>query len=71
MRYHNIFEEKERDYIKHIFSSFDKKKPKKEIKKEIAETKKAYKNLYNIFDFDFGQNMNKSDNLNIIKIKLC
>ena len=42
---------------------------KKEIKKEIAETQKAYKNLYTIFDLDDEQK-NKNDNLNIIKIKL-
>ena len=72
MRYHNIFEQKERDYLKHIFTSFDRKKSKKEIKKEIAETQKAYKNLYTIFDLNCEQNINKNknDNLNIIKIKL-
>ena len=47
-----------------------KKKSKKEIKKEIAETQKAYKNLYTIFDLDGSQNIIKNDNLNIIKIKL-
>ena len=70
MRYHNVFEQKEIDYRKQIFESFDKKMSKKEIKKEIAETQKAYKNLYTIFDLDDGQNINKNDNLNIIKIKL-
>jgi hypothetical protein len=43
---------------------------KKEIKKEIAETQKAYKNLYTIFDLDDDGHKNKNDNLNIIKIKL-
>lgn len=43
---------------------------KKEIKKEIAETQKAYKNLYTIFDLDDEQHNIKNDNLNIIKIKL-
>lgn len=70
MRYHNVFEQKEIDYRKQIFESFDKKMSKKEIKKEIAETQKAYKNLYTIFDLDDEQNNNKNDNLNIIKIKL-
>ena len=42
---------------------------KKEIKKEIAETQKAYKNLYTIFDLDDEQK-NKNIYLNIIKIKL-
>jgi hypothetical protein len=70
LRYHNVFEQKEIDYRKQIFESFDKKMSKKEIKKEIAETQKAYKNLYTIFDLDDEQNNNKNDNLNIIKIKL-
>lgn len=70
MRYHNVFEQKEIDYRKQIFESFDKKMSKKEIKKEIAETQKAYKNLYTIFDLDDEQNNNKNDSLNIIKIKL-
>ena len=39
---------------------------KKEIKKEIAETQKAYKNLYTIFDLDDDGHKNKNDNLNII-----
>lgn len=47
-----------------------KRSQKKEIKREIAETQKAYKNLYTIFDIDDGQINNKNDNLNIIKIKL-
>jgi hypothetical protein len=48
----------------------DKKKSKKEIKKEIAETQKAYKNLYTIFDIDDAQDNDKKENLNIIRIKL-
>ena len=43
---------------------------KKEIKKEIAESQKAYKNLYTIFDLDDEQQNIKNDKLNIIKIKL-
>ena len=70
MRYHNVFEQKEIDYRKKIFENFDKKMSKKEIKKEIAETQKAYKNLYTIFDLDDEQHNIKNDNLNIIKIKL-
>ena len=39
------------------------------MKKEMAETQKAYKNLYTIFDLDGLQNINENNNLNI-KIKL-
>lgn len=39
------------------------------MKKEIAETQKAYKNLYTIFDLDGIQNNHENNNLNI-KIKL-
>jgi hypothetical protein len=39
------------------------------MKKEMAETQKAYKNLYTIFDLDGVQNINENNNLNI-KIKL-
>ena len=70
LKFHKIFEQKEIDYRRQIFSNYDKKKSKKEIKREIAETQKAYKNLYTIFDIDDGQINNKNDNLNIIKIKL-
>ena len=70
LRYHNVFEQKEIDYRRQIFENLDKKKSKKEIKKEIAETQKAYKNLYTIFDIDDAQDNIKKDNLNIIRIKL-
>ena len=70
LKFHNIFEQKEIDYRRHIYANFDKKKSKKEIKKEIAETQKAYKNLYSIFDIKDAQINNNNDNLNIIKIKL-
>ena len=70
LQFHNIFEKKEIDYRKQLYSNFDKKKSKKEIKKEIAETQKAYKNLYTIFDLDDEDHNIKNDNLNIIKIKL-
>ena len=69
MKYHDIFEEKEIDYRRQIFENFDrKKKSRKEIKKEIAEAQKAYKNLYNIFDIDGEEK--KKEKWNIIKIKL-
>ncbi len=68
-KFHDIFEKKEIDYRKHIFINYDKKKSKKEMKKEIAETQKAYKNLYTIFDLDGIQNNHENNNLNI-KIKL-
>lgn len=70
LQFHNIFEKKEIDYRKQLYSNFDKKKSKKEIKKEIAEAQKAYNNLYTIFDIDGGKNNNIIDNLNIIRIKL-
>ena len=70
LRYHNVFEQKEIDYRRQIFENLDKKKSKKEIKKEIAETQKAYKNLYTIFDIDDAQDNYKKENLNIIRIKL-
>ena len=70
LRYHNVFEQKEIDYRRQIFENLDKKKSKKEIKKEIAETQKAYKNLYTIFDIDDAQDNDKKENLNIIRIKL-
>ena len=70
MKYHDIFEQKEIDYRRHLFENFDKKKSKKEIKKEIAETQKAYKNLYTIFDIDDGHVNNKKEQLNIIRITL-
>ena len=70
LRYHNVFEQKEIDYRRQIFENLDKKKSKNEIKKEIAETQKAYKNLYTIFDIDDAQDNIKKDNLNIIRIKL-
>ena len=40
------------------------------MKKEMAETQKAYKNLYTIFDLDGEENNNKIENLNFIRIKL-
>ena len=70
LRYHNVFEQKEIDYRRQIFENLDKKKSKKEIKKEIAETQKAYKNLYTIFDIDDAQDNDKKENLNILRIKL-
>ena len=70
LRYHNVFEQKEIDYRRQIFENLDKKKSKKEIKKEIAETQKAYKNLYTIFDIDDAQDNDKKENLDIIRIKL-
>lgn len=67
IKYHKIFEQKEIDYIKQV-SNYDKKKSKKEIKKEIAENKKAYQNLYKIFDYEDDKEAKKG--LNIIKIRL-
>ena len=77
MKYHNIFEQKEIDYRIQVSHNLNKKKSKKEIKKEIIETQKAYKNLYsidNIDNLDINNNSNesvKSPSLNIIKINLA
>ena len=66
--------------IKNIYvkkKSLNKKKSKKEIKKEIIETQKAYKNLYSIDNIDnpgINNNPNesvKAHSLNIIKINLA
>ena len=77
MKYHNIFEQKEIDYRIQVSHNLNKKKSKKEIKKEIIETKKAYKNLYSIGNIDnpgINNNSNetmKTPSLNIIKINLA
>lgn len=77
MKYHNIFEQKEIDYRIQVSHNLNKKKSKKEIKKEIIETQKAYKNLYSIDNIDnpgINNNPNesvKAHSLNIIKINLA
>ena len=77
MKYHNIFEQKEIDYRIQVSHNVNKKKSKKEIKKEIIETQKAYKNLYSIDNIDnpgINNNPNesvKAHSLNIIKINLA
>lgn len=73
MKYHNIFEQKEIDYRFQVTHYLDKKKSKKELKKEIIETKKAYQNLYSTENIDNNLNENnneKSSYMNIIKINL-
>ena len=75
MKYHNIFEQKEIDYRIQLSHNLDKKKSKKELKREIIEAKKAYKNLYSTENIDIDikndSNENKRDtSLNIIKINL-
>ena len=75
MKYHNIFEQKEIDYRIQLSHNLDKKKSKKELKREIIEAKKAYKNLYSTENIDIdiknNSNENKGDtSLNIIKINL-
>ena len=75
MKYHNIFEQKEIDYRIQLSHNLDKKKSKKELKREIIEAKKAYKNLYSTENIDIdiknNTNENKRDtSLNIIKINL-
>jgi hypothetical protein len=77
LKYHNIFEQKEIDYRIQVSHNLNKKKSKKEIKKEIIETQKAYKNLYSIDNIDnpgINNNPNesvKAHSLNIIKINLA
>ena len=74
MKYHNIFEQKEINYRIQVSHNLDKKKSKKEIKKEIIETQKAYKNLYSVDNIDMSNNTkenNSSSSLNIIKINLA
>ena len=74
MKYHNIFEQKEINYRIQVSHNLDKKKSKKEIKKEIIETQKAYKNLYSLDNIDMSNNTeenNSSSFLNIIKINLA
>ena len=74
MKYHNIFEQKEINYRIQVSHNLDKKKSKKEIKKEIIETQKAYKNLYSLDNIDMINNTkenNSSSSLNIIKINLA
>ena len=78
LKYHNIFEQKEINYRIQVSHNLDKKKSKKEIKKEIIETQKAYKNLYSIENIDFVDNninkINEDNNcssLNVIKINLA
>ena len=52
MKYHNLFEQKEIDYRIQVCHNLDKKKSKKELKKELIETKLAYKNLYSSVNID-------------------
>lgn len=70
LKYHNLFEKKEIDYRQKVYSNFNKKKSKKEIRKEIIETQKAYNNLYSTVDIDCENSENNINSMNIIKIKL-
>lgn len=72
MKYHYVFEQNEIDYRKQVCLNLDRKKSKKEIKKEIIETKEAYKNLYSTENIhtDAKDLEKESSHLNIIKIKL-
>ena len=74
MKYHNIFEQKEINYRIKVSHNLDKKKSKKEIRKEIIETQKAYKNLYSLDNIDMNNNNKEENNIssssNIIKINL-
>ena len=78
MKYHNIFEQKEIDYRIQVSHYLDKKKSKKELKKEIIETQRAYKNLYSTDNIDISDINHELDNennktscLNIIKINMA
>lgn len=76
MKYHNIFEQKEINYRIQVSHNLDKKKSKKELKKEIIEAKKAYKNLYSTENIDITDTLNKNNegnshtSPNVIKINL-
>ena len=73
MKYHYVFEQNEIDYRKQVCLNLDKKKSKKEIKKEIFETKEAYKKLYSIESIENNEEGNlerENSHMNIIKIKL-
>jgi hypothetical protein len=74
LKYHNIFEQKEINYRIQVSHNLDKKKSKKEIRKEIIETQKAYKNLYSLDNIDMNNNNIEENNIssssNIIKINL-
>lgn len=72
MKYHYVFEQNEIDYRKQVCLNLDKKKSKKEIKKEIIETKEAYKKLYSTenIESDAEELERQNSHLNIIKIKL-
>ena len=74
MKYHNIFEQKEINYRIQVSHNLDKKKSKKEIRKEIIETQKSYKNLYSLDNIYMNNNNIEENNIssssNIIKINL-
>ena len=72
MKYHYVFEQNEIDYRKQVCLNLDKKKSKKEIKKEIIETKEAYKKLYSTENIESNavELERQNSHLNIIKIKL-
>jgi hypothetical protein len=54
-----------------INNNFNKKNSKKEFKKKIVETKKAYENLYSVENIDNANiNNNKESFSNKIKINL-
>ena len=70
MKYHNVFEQKEINYRIQVCHNLDKKKSKKELKKELIETKLAYKNLYSSANIDNKKdteiNENNNENIDII-----
>ena len=66
MKYHNIFEKKEIDYRIQVCLNLDKKKSKKELRKELIETKEAYKNLYTSENIDNKKDPEIKDNNNEI-----
>ena len=72
LKYHNFFEQKEIDYRIQVCYNLDKKKSKKEIKKEIIETKKAYKNLYSTEIIDHNKDAEiKENNIDEINTNPC
>ena len=69
MKYHNIFEKKEIYYRIQVCLNLDKKKSKKELRKELIETKEAYKNLYTSENIDNKKDPEIKDNNNEINPK--
>ena len=64
LKYHNVFEQKEINYRIQVCHNLDRKKSKKELKKELIETKLAYKNLYSSINIDNKKEPENKENIN-------